>query len=68
MVLPKEVADELGVLKGDLVVFEKRGKDFVVARASSKRERLEEIIDWNPERTGKPENVSPKRMKGIWKG
>jgi bifunctional DNA-binding transcriptional regulator/antitoxin component of YhaV-PrlF toxin-antitoxin module len=65
--LPKELADELGVLKGDVVVFEMRGKDFVMARASSKRERLEEIMDWNPERTGKPENVSPKSMKGIWK-
>lgn len=67
VVLPKELADELGVSKGDMVIFEKRGKDFVVARASSKRERLEEIMDWNPERTGKPENVSPKNMKGIWK-
>jgi AbrB family looped-hinge helix DNA binding protein len=67
VVLPKELADELGVSKGDMIVFEKRGKDFVLARAASKKERLDEMMDWNPERTGKPERVSPKSMKGIWK-
>jgi AbrB family looped-hinge helix DNA binding protein len=67
VVLPKELAEELGVSKGDIVVFERKGKNFVVGRASSKRDRLEEIMDWNPERTGKPENVSPKSMNEIWK-
>jgi hypothetical protein len=41
--------------------------DFVVTRTASKRERLEEVMDWNPERTGKPESVTPRSMKGIWK-
>jgi len=67
LVLPRELADELGVSKGDVVVFERKGKDFVVAKASSKRDRLEEVMDWNPARTGKPESLSPKKMKGIWK-
>lgn len=67
VVLPRELADELGVSKGDMVVFERKGKDFVVMRASSKKERLEEVMDWNPERTGKPEVTAPKDMKGIWK-
>jgi len=67
VVLPKEFADELGVSKGDVIAFEKKGKDFVVMRGSSKKERLEEVMDWNPERTGKPEGTSPKGMKGIWK-
>jgi AbrB family looped-hinge helix DNA binding protein len=67
VVLPKELADELGVSKGDAVIFEKKGRDFVVTGAASKRERLEEVMDWNPERTGKPESVTPRSMKGIWK-
>ncbi len=67
VVLPKELADELGVSKGDKIVFERKGRDFVVTRASSKRERLEEIMDWNPDRAGRPESVSAKSMKGIWK-
>jgi len=67
VVLPKEVLEELGASKGDAVVFEKRGKDLVIMKASSKGGRLEEIMDWNPKRTGKMEKVSPKTMKGIWK-
>ena len=68
VVLPKELAEALGVSRGDLVVFERKGKDFVVAKASSlKKDRLEELMEWNPERTGKPENVSPKTMKEVWK-
>jgi len=68
VVLPKELTEELGVSKGDLVVFVRKGKDFVVGREpSSKKDRLEEIMEWNPERTGKPENVSPKTMKEVWK-
>jgi len=31
------------------VLFEKRGSDFVVVKASSERGRLEEIMDWGPE-------------------
>jgi len=50
------------------MVFEKKGKEFVMMRASSKKERLEEVMDLNPERTGRPESISPKDMKGIWKG
>lgn len=65
--MPKELADDLGVSKGDVVLFERRGKEFVVTRATSKRDRLEKVMDWNPERTGKTENATPKSMKGIWK-
>ena len=67
VVLPKELVNELGVSKGDVVVFERKGKDFVVSRSASKRERLEKVMDWNPERAGKPENVTPRSMKSIWK-
>ena len=67
IVLPKQLAEELGLSKGDAVVFEKRGKDYVVTKPASKKERLEEIMDWNPTRSGKIEAVTPKLMKGIWK-
>jgi len=67
VVLPKDVLDELGASEGDMVIFEKRGKDFTIVKKSSRGERLEEIMDWNPKRTGKIERVSPKTMKEIWK-
>ncbi len=67
VVLPKDILQELGASSGDTVVFEKRGKDFVVKKALSKTKRLEEIMDWNPKRTGRVEKVTPKTMKEIWK-
>ena len=67
IVLPRELAEELQASTGDAVVFERRGKEFVVTKVVSKKERLEEIMDWNPVRTGKIEAVSPKSMKEIWK-
>jgi len=67
IVLPKEILEELGASKGDAVVFEKRGKELVMAKVSVKGERLEEIMDWNPRRTGKTGRVGPKAMKEIWK-
>jgi bifunctional DNA-binding transcriptional regulator/antitoxin component of YhaV-PrlF toxin-antitoxin module len=67
VVLPREVLEELDASRGDTVVFEKKGKDFVVTKTSSKTKRLEEVMDWNPKRTGRVEKVSPKTMKEIWK-
>ena len=67
VVLPKDVVEELGASKGDVVAFEKRGRDFVIVKAPSKKARIEEIMDWNPKRTGKVEGVTAKAMKGIWK-
>ena len=66
-VFAKGLGKELGLLAGDEVALEKRGKDFVVVKVSSKRDRLEQIMDWNPERSGKPEGVSSKCMKQIRK-
>jgi bifunctional DNA-binding transcriptional regulator/antitoxin component of YhaV-PrlF toxin-antitoxin module len=67
VVLPREVVEELGTSKGDVVAFERRGRDFVIIKAQSKKVGIEEIMDWNPKRTGKVEGVSPKAMKRIWK-
>ena len=67
VVLPREVVEELGASKGDVVGFERRGRDFVITKAPSKKARIEEIMDWNPNRKGKVEGVTPKAMKKIWK-
>lgn len=67
IVLPKELAEELGVSNGDAVVFEKRGKDYVVTKPVSRKDRLEQIMEWNPKRSGKVEAVNPQAMKEIWK-
>ena len=68
VVLPREIVDELGVGRGDMVVFERSGGNYVVKGTSGGKRRLEEVMDWNPPRDGKPENVTPREMKEVWKG
>lgn len=67
IVLPKEVAEELGASAGDHIVIERRGDEFVVSKAEARSEELEEMMDWNPKRVGKVKRVSPREMKEIWK-
>lgn len=66
VVLPREVVEELGVARGDQVIFEKRGSDFVVTKGAAKRAELEAVMDWDPKRTGKPARTTPRDMKEIW--
>lgn len=67
VVIPKSVTEELGLEEGDLVAFERVGDDFVIRKLKAPKRRLEEVMGWDPKRTGKPKPVSPKEMKGIWK-
>jgi len=67
VVIPKLIAEELGLEEGDLVAFEKVGDDFAIRKLGAPKKRLEEVMGWNPKRTGKPEPVAPKEMKRIWK-
>lgn len=67
IVLPKHVAEALELSEGDMVTFEKVKDHFVITKVMEPRRRLEEIMSWNPKRTGKPEPVTPREMKEIWK-
>jgi AbrB family looped-hinge helix DNA binding protein len=73
IVLPAEVAKELGLDEGSEVAFEKR-KGAVLLKKMSKRrkKKLEEdplvrAMTWNPVRKGKLEPVVEAEVKGIWK-
>lgn len=37
-----------------------------VKKVTRPERRLEDLMSWDPERTGKPEPVSPREMKEIW--
>jgi hypothetical protein len=41
----------------------KKVVDFVVVEASSKRDRVDDIMDWSPKRSVKPGNVPAKNTK-----
>jgi hypothetical protein len=53
--------------KGDAVRYNRRSKDSAETKRLARMKSLEEIMDWNPRRTGKPETINPKMMKKIWK-
>jgi hypothetical protein len=53
--------------RGDAVRFNRRSKDTTETRRLARMKSLEEIMDWNPRRTGKVETINPKMMKKIWK-
>jgi AbrB family looped-hinge helix DNA binding protein len=67
ILVPKSVAEEMGLSKGDIIIFERTGDFFIIKKLEMPHERLEEAMSWNPERVEKPEPVSPAEMKGIWK-
>lgn len=67
IVIPKHLAEELGLTKGDKVIIEKKMQSLIIKKAKVTEKRLEKIMSWNPKRMGKPEPISPLEMKEIWK-
>jgi AbrB family looped-hinge helix DNA binding protein len=67
VVLPKEMAEELGLVEGSSVSFKKE-RDTVVLRkiADANDDPLREIMSWNPKRRGKPQAVKEREIKEIW--
>ena len=53
--------------KGDAVRYNRRSKDPAEIKRLARMKSLEEIMDWNPRRTGKVETINPKMVKKIWK-
>lgn len=64
--IPKPLADDLGLQKGTAVVF-RRAKDVILMKETKLNDSLEEIMSWNPRRTSKPELISEREMKEIWR-
>ncbi len=64
--VPKSLADDFGFRKGTTVVFRKEKGTILMKKVDEPTDRLEEIMTWNPKRTGKVERISEKEMKEIW--
>ena len=62
--IPAEVRSELG----DSVILKKTPEGFMLIPGKHKdaAEELQRLINSKHQRTGKPENWSPEKMKGIW--
>lgn len=67
IVVPKEMADELGLSEGTMVAFQKGKDGIIVKKIEGTAESLNEIMSSNPKRTGKPESIEESEIKRIWR-
>lgn len=67
IVIPRHVARALGIGSGERVLFERMGDRVVIAKAKTRNQKLEKMMDWDPERTGRSERAPPREMKRVWK-
>jgi len=65
-VVPKEMADELGLSEGTTVKFLKGKDGIIVKKIEGTADNLKEVMSWNPKRTGEPESIEESEIKTIW--
>ncbi|MDJ0269103.1 MAG: MraZ N-terminal domain containing protein [Aigarchaeota archaeon] len=64
--IPSDIRDEVG----DEVILRRTPEGFLLIPAKQHNflEEFRRIISSEPQRTGKPENWDPKKMKSVWLG
>jgi AbrB family looped-hinge helix DNA binding protein len=68
VVLPKDIADELGLVEGSAVTFRKEKSFATMEKAKETEASLREVMSWDPKRTRKPQPVKEDEIKEIWRG
>jgi AbrB family looped-hinge helix DNA binding protein len=66
VVLPRDVAEELGLVEGSEVAFEKEKGMVIIKKAGKKEDVLRKTMSWNPKRTGRVLPVREAEVKEIW--
>jgi len=66
VVLPKEIAEEFGLVEGTPVAFEKGRGGVIIKKVKKIEDPLREMMSWNPKRTRKLSPVKEKEIKEIW--
>jgi AbrB family looped-hinge helix DNA binding protein len=67
VVLPKEIADELGLVEGSTVTFKTEKGVVTVKKAKEAEDSLRETMSWDPKRTRMPRPVKEDEIKEIWR-
>ncbi|MBI3840605.1 MAG: AbrB/MazE/SpoVT family DNA-binding domain-containing protein [Thaumarchaeota archaeon] len=67
VVLPIEVAEQLGLVEGSEVTFEKEKGMVIIKKAGKKEDTLRKIMSWNPKRTRRTVPVKEAEVKEIWR-
>ena len=65
--IPKPLAEEFDLQKGTPVIFRKGEDAILIKKAEEITDSLEEVMSWDTKRTGKPERISEREMKKIWR-
>lgn len=66
VVLPKEIAEELGLAEGTAVTFKRRNDTLIVKKVTGEKDSLREMMSWDPARTKRPQRVREREIKEIW--
>ena len=63
--IPAEIREEIG----DTAIIKKTPRGYLILPGKQRdaHEKLVQLLNSEPQRTGKPENWSPEKMKSIWK-
>ena len=64
--MPREVTEELGLVEGSRVAFEKGRGVFVIKKAGKREDPVSDIMSWNPKRRRKVLPVKEEEVKEIW--
>lgn len=66
VVLPKAIAEELGLVVGSTITFRRMKGSVMMKKAGKDEDALRVMMSWNPRRTGKPAAVKESEIKEIW--
>ena len=66
IVLPRDIANQLGVAEGSKISFEKDNGKIILKKVGRKEDSLAQTMSWNPKRRGKLKPVIESEIKEIW--
>jgi AbrB family looped-hinge helix DNA binding protein len=67
VVLPKDLADEMGLAPGSPVSFKKGKGVVIIQKAKGGDDQLKAAMEWNPVRKKTPAKVTEKEVKEVWR-
>ena len=65
VVLPKDIAEELGLVEGSAVAFKKKKGVVLMKKVKKSEDVLREMMSWNPKRAGRLSPVKESEIKEI---
>ena len=68
VVVPKDIAEELGLVEGSAVTFKIENGEVTIKKAKEAEDSLRETMSWDPKRTRTPRPVIEDEIKEIWRG